>query len=234
MAVIAEGALVVTAIAGRTLALDVEAVSVSIVQVVNLAIKVVAPMTVGAEALLAVTSGAIVGVSGRPVAMLVSPAFGMNVSQRDWRDMTQITIVVHLLTIVAGHTCRHDRQVVIVREGASRNVRVTRVTGHVATNMILVAEQYGRIYVRDCHGIIRIRMALAAGVIVIDIMTITADNHLRVIAIGCGRTGFNVGVAGGALYLLLDDMQRVREDQRLGTFVCIGFGLPRAQPEREW
>lgn len=225
MAVIAESALVVTAIAGRALALDVEAVSVSIVKVVNMAPKVVAPMTVGAETFLAMASHAIIGVAGRPVTMLVSPAFGMNVGQRDRRDMTKITAVVYLLTIVTSHTCRHDRQVVIVREAAGCNLGMAHFAGRLAAKMILVAEDHGRIDVRDCHWIIRIRMALAAGFVVIDIMTITADIHLRIIPVGCCHAGFNFGVAGGTFYLLLDNMQCVREDQCFGAFVRTGFSL---------
>jgi hypothetical protein len=117
-------------------------------------------------------------VNSGSITMLVPPASGMNVNQRNLLTMTQLTTFVGLAAIMAIQTdahCRHIRLGKCYRFG---DIRMTAFTLELLSKVFLMIEFNRPFVIGDGLRFFLFTVTHTAFLIVIDvIMTLPADVH---------------------------------------------------------
>lgn len=177
MAAVTETSRVVTTSTLSLPTLRIQTVREEIIQIVNVAGEVVAPMTLQTSGLMPVTADAVTALKGCSVAVLVSPIIGMNIGQGDQSSMTDRAIIVRFGTIMALKTDSHFWKVSFAGSLARCKPDVTASTLGSSGDMFFMVEQNRTFRIGQFFRLIGIAMAPLAGFVIFDVVAGAALVH---------------------------------------------------------
>jgi hypothetical protein len=141
MAADAEGLSVMTTGAVGFLALGLQPMRKGVIQIVDAAEVVIAPMTIETELLLTMASGAPVTIKGRLIAVGMTPPGRMDIGQGQLPAMAPGALAFGRGSIMAIKAKAHGRHMGKIRPGAAPDVIVAARTGCLFLDMRLVIEE---------------------------------------------------------------------------------------------
>lgn len=187
-----------------------------VIEIVYVAGEVITPVTFQTGLLTSMALQAPVAISNSRRAVLMTPVRWMYIGQDESLAMTELAVVVGLVTIMAIETDSHCWHVGIIKAVGFGDSTVTAFAGKGLFEMTLMVKFNRSERIGQFVELFRVAVAKSAILVIFNVVALATFVHCWQIAVIGGAAGANIGMARFAFNLLFIDVETVGEVQVTG------------------